>query len=321
MVPGGLSVSLGFGGRGSTGSGEALAPPCVLSDLKSERAVLVHYNRVPPGPRIRHTYGAGQQWSIDTNFGHARLEPMISASRYTLAKGPRGHFHDCCCPVPLDIGCNYLSSSPAIDLPSTTPVLFPSVCSCRFQSCCLASEPYFGSTYIACCCALLSSHAALRRLASVCCLAFLPRPCFVSCSALFRLIAYTTTPAPAGGPAGCTGFFLDTQQRDHTDNAQMTAGNSSGAECDREENSEEELEGEEAAHNSLEEVVNDVHLEVNTVASGRCALHTLQLCVHDVLKTDKNIKSLLNKVRKIVNKTHTQNMRLIFKNSSVTPKT
>ncbi|KAG0692741.1 hypothetical protein GWK47_027765 [Chionoecetes opilio] len=60
---------------------EVLAPPCVLSDLKSERAVLVHYNRVPPGPRIRHTYGAGQQWSIDTNFGHARLEPMISASR------------------------------------------------------------------------------------------------------------------------------------------------------------------------------------------------------------------------------------------------
>ncbi|KAG0729308.1 hypothetical protein GWK47_030643 [Chionoecetes opilio] len=90
-------------------------------------------------------------------------------------------------------------------------------------------------------------------------------------------------------------------------------GNSSGAECDREENSEEELEGEEAAHNSLEEVVNDVHLEANSVASVRCALHTLQLCVHDVLKTDKNIKSLLNKVRKIVNKTHTQNMRLFFK--------
>ncbi|KAG0725898.1 hypothetical protein GWK47_037680 [Chionoecetes opilio] len=38
-----------------------------------ERAVLVHYNRVPPGPRIRHTYGAGHQWSIDTIFGHARL--------------------------------------------------------------------------------------------------------------------------------------------------------------------------------------------------------------------------------------------------------
>ncbi|KAG0710655.1 hypothetical protein GWK47_022357 [Chionoecetes opilio] len=97
----------------------------------------------------------------------------------------------------------------------------------------------------------------------------------------------------------------------------MTAGNSSGAECDREENGEEELEGEEAAHNSLQEVVNDVHLEANSVASGRRTLHTLQLCVHDVLKTDKNIKSLLNKVRKIVNKTHTQNMRLIFKNSSV----
>ncbi|KAG0727647.1 hypothetical protein GWK47_034226 [Chionoecetes opilio] len=89
------------------------------------------------------------------------------------------------------------------------------------------------------------------------------------------------------------------------DNAQMTARNSSGAECDREENSEEELEGEEAAHNSLEEVVNDVHLEANSVASVRCAFHTLQLCVHDVL---------LNKVRKIVNKTHTKNMRLIFKN-------
>ncbi|KAG0719246.1 B9 domain-containing protein 1 [Chionoecetes opilio] len=68
---------------------EVLAPPCVLSDLKSERAALVHYNRVPPGPRIRHTYVAGQQWSIDTNFGHARLEPMISASRGWRSVCPR----------------------------------------------------------------------------------------------------------------------------------------------------------------------------------------------------------------------------------------
>ncbi|KAG0727609.1 hypothetical protein GWK47_034281 [Chionoecetes opilio] len=53
---------------------------------------------------------------------------------------------------------NWLSSSPTIDLPPTTPAAV---------LCCPASQSYIGSTYIACCCALLSSHAALHQLASV----------------------------------------------------------------------------------------------------------------------------------------------------------
>ena len=98
--------------------------------------------------------------------------------------------------------------------------------------------------------------------------------------------------------------------------AHVKEGNSEEMLSDQEEISDEKVW--EAAENTLDEAVNGVKLAANTnsIASVRCALHTLQLCVHDVLKTD-SVKPLLCKVRKIVNKTHTQNMRLIFKNNSV----
>lgn len=53
----------------------------------------------------------------------------------------------------------------------------------------------------------------------------------------------------------------------------------------------------------------------------RCAVHTLQLSVHDVINTNENIKKLLVKVQKIINKTHTQNIWLMFcKNGAALPK-
>ena len=96
--------------------------------------------------------------------------------------------------------------------------------------------------------------------------------------------------------------------------AHVKEGNSEEILSDQEENSDEQVW--DAAENTLDEAVNGVQLATNSVASMRCALHTLQLCVHDILKTD-SVKPLLCKVRKVVNKMHTQNMRLIFKNNSI----
>ncbi|XP_068237829.1 uncharacterized protein [Palaemon carinicauda] len=83
---------------------------------------------------------------------------------------------------------------------------------------------------------------------------------------------------------------------------------------DSEENDDEQVL--EAAENKLDDLVNDIHLAAISVTPARCALHIMQLCVHDVLKTD-SVKHILCRVRKVVNKTHTQDMRLIFKNSSI----
>lgn len=44
----------------------------------------------------------------------------------------------------------------------------------------------------------------------------------------------------------------------------------------------------------------------------RCAVHTLQLAIHDIVDKDHDMKVLLTKVKKIVNKTHSHNMRLTF---------
>ncbi|XP_064115089.1 uncharacterized protein LOC135221196 [Macrobrachium nipponense] len=95
---------------------------------------------------------------------------------------------------------------------------------------------------------------------------------------------------------------------------QVKEGNSEEILSDNEENDDEQVL--EAAENKLNDLVNDIHLAAKSVTSVRCALHTMQLCVHDVLKTD-SVKHILCRVRKVVNKTHTQNMRLIFKNSSI----
>ena len=62
---------------------------------------------------------------------------------------------------------------------------------------------------------------------------------------------------------------------------------------DQEENGDEQVW--EAAENTLNEVVNGIQLVGKSVASVRCALHTLQLCVHDILKTD-SVKPILCKV-------------------------
>ena len=71
----------------------------------------------------------------------------------------------------------------------------------------------------------------------------------------------------------------------------------------------------------LEEALNHVTTAADGVISVRCAAHTLQLCVHDMINGNQSVKSLLTKVRKIVNKTHTQNMRLVFrKNDKPLPK-
>ncbi|XP_066969352.1 uncharacterized protein [Macrobrachium rosenbergii] len=65
---------------------------------------------------------------------------------------------------------------------------------------------------------------------------------------------------------------------------QVKEGNSEEILSDNEENDDEQVL--EAAENKLDDLVNDIHLAAKSVTSVRCALHTMQLCVHDVLKTD-----------------------------------
>ena len=48
-----------------------------------------------------------------------------------------------------------------------------------------------------------------------------------------------------------------------------------------------------------------------SIISMRCAAHTLQLAVNDVLK-ETNFRNVLEKARKVVKKTRTQNLRLVF---------
>lgn len=62
---------------------------------------------------------------------------------------------------------------------------------------------------------------------------------------------------------------------------------------------------------------NETRRGIKTAAEGvtsvRYAVCTLQLSVHDVISSNARIKKFLLAVRKVVNKTHTQNMRLVFK--------
>lgn len=68
----------------------------------------------------------------------------------------------------------------------------------------------------------------------------------------------------------------------------------------------------------LSEELNSVTVPAaQSVTPIRCAVHTLQLCVHDVITKKENIKKLLTNVRKVVNKTHTQNIRLMFRHGGV----
>lgn len=67
----------------------------------------------------------------------------------------------------------------------------------------------------------------------------------------------------------------------------------------------------------LDESLRHVSTAADGVVSVRCAAHTLQLCVHDLINKNQNIKSLLTRVRKVVKKTHTQNMRLVFKQNKM----
>lgn len=71
------------------------------------------------------------------------------------------------------------------------------------------------------------------------------------------------------------------------------------------------------SHNihELNEELRSVTIAAKSVTPMRCAVHTLQLCIHDVMNTNEYIKKLLLKVRKIVKKTHTQNIRLMFRQS------
>ncbi|KAK4301466.1 hypothetical protein Pmani_026385 [Petrolisthes manimaculis] len=65
--------------------------------------------------------------------------------------------------------------------------------------------------------------------------------------------------------------------------------------------------------NEVNETLNGIKTAAEGVISVRCAVHTLQLSVHDVISSNARIKKVLGAVRKVVNKTHTQNMRLVFK--------
>lgn len=65
----------------------------------------------------------------------------------------------------------------------------------------------------------------------------------------------------------------------------------------------------------LTEALSGITVAARSVTSVRCAVHTLQLCVHDVISSNDQIKKLLSRVRKLVNKTHTHNMRLVFRQS------
>lgn len=71
----------------------------------------------------------------------------------------------------------------------------------------------------------------------------------------------------------------------------------------------------------LNETLSGIKTATEGVIPVRCAVHTLQLSVHDVISSNTQIKRVLGAVRKVVNKTHTQNMRLIFKqNRKALPK-
>ncbi|XP_042215908.1 uncharacterized protein LOC121862043 [Homarus americanus] len=63
----------------------------------------------------------------------------------------------------------------------------------------------------------------------------------------------------------------------------------------------------------LDEEVNSIKTAADNVSSVRCAVHTLQLSVKDVINANDEIKKLLVKVRKVVNKTRTHNIRLVFR--------
>lgn len=71
----------------------------------------------------------------------------------------------------------------------------------------------------------------------------------------------------------------------------------------------------------LSDELRSVTVAAKSVTSMRCAAHTLQLSVHDVINSNEHVKEVLVKVRKIVKKTHTQNMRLMFRqNGTSLPK-
>lgn len=73
-----------------------------------------------------------------------------------------------------------------------------------------------------------------------------------------------------------------------------------------------------ATPSPLYAAVEGVELAGGCVAAVGCAMHTLQLCVLDVLQADAAIQGLLRRVRAIVSKLHTEDVHLTLKPDSKT---